>query len=105
MARMSELSTGGALESFIMSEIHAEVKREHDAVKDLTNGPALEPVLLRGDVPEIVNDALKHYAIYHTLDAAERRGDRVFHHDRNLLLFYGNRLRGYDLGRVLAAGS
>ena len=105
MDRYRLLRTGGALDSFLMSELHAEVQRVLDAVKDLTNGPALEPVLLRGDVPEIVNDALKHYAIYHTLDAAERRGDRVFHHDRNLLLFYGNRLRGYDLGRVLAAGS
>ncbi len=86
-----------------MAEVHAEVRRVLDAVRGLADGPALEGVVSHGDVPEIVNDALKHFAIYHTHDAAERRGDRVFHHDRNLLLFYGNRLRGYDLGRTLAA--
>ena len=29
--------------------------------------------------------------------AAARRGDRVFHDDRELLLYYGNRLNAYDL--------
>lgn len=101
MDRYRLLRTGGAQDSFPMAELHSEVRRVLDAVKALPNGPVLEGVLRGGDVPEIVNDALKHYAIYHTNDAAERRGDRVFHHDRKLLLFYGNRLRGYDLGRAL----
>ncbi len=99
------LRTGGTADSFPMSEVHSEVERVLAAVRDLPEPPALEAIIQRGDVPDIVNDALKHFAIYHTLDAAERRGDRVFHHDRNLLRFYGNRLRGYDLGRTLAAGS
>jgi glycerol-3-phosphate O-acyltransferase len=103
MDRYRLLRTGGAVDSFSMAELHAEVQRVLDALRALADGPALEGVIARGDVPEIVNDALKHFAIYHTQDAAERRGDRVFHHDRNLLLFYGNRLRGYDLGRALAS--
>ena len=88
-----------------MADLHSEVQRVLDAVSALPDGPVLEGVVQAGDVPEIVNAALKHYAIYHTHDAAERRGDRIFHRDRNLLLFYGNRLRGYDLGRVLAPSS
>ncbi len=103
MDRYRLLRTGGALDSFPMSEVHAEVQRVLEALQGLPKPPALEPVLQAGDVPEIVNDALKHFAIYHSLNAAERRGDRLFHLDRNLLLFYGNRLRGYDLGRTLAA--
>lgn len=101
MDRYRLLRTGGAQESFPMAQVHAEVERVLAAVRALPGGPQLEGVLREGDVPDIVADALKHYAIYHTRDAAERRGDRVFHNDRNLLLFYGNRLRGYDLGRAL----
>ncbi len=96
------LRTGGAQDSFPMAALHAEVERVLAALEALPDGPRLEPVIRAGDVPEIVADALRHFAIYHTRTAAERRGDRVFHLDRNLLLFYGNRLRGYDLGRALA---
>jgi glycerol-3-phosphate O-acyltransferase len=103
MDRYRLLRTGGAQDSFPMAQVHAEVLRVLEAVRSLPDGPVLEPVVRSGDVPDIINDALKHFAIYHTADAAERRGDRVFHHDRNLLLFYGNRLRGYDLGRALAS--
>jgi len=97
------LRSGGVQDSFPMAEVHAEVQRVLGAIDALADPPSLEAVVARGDVPDIVNDALKHFAIYHTHDAAERCGDRVFHHDRKLLLFYGNRLRGYDLGRSLAA--
>ena len=67
----------------------------------MDDGPVLGTDLQSGDIQEIVGDALKHFSIYHARPAAVRRGDRVFHEDRNLLLFYGNRLRGYDLGRAL----
>ncbi len=98
------LRTGGDTPSFPMSEVHAETGRLLDAVKGADNAPRLGDDLRSGDVPEIVGDALKHFSIYHSHPAARRRGDRVFHEDRNLLLYYGNRLRGYDLGRTLKAG-
>jgi glycerol-3-phosphate O-acyltransferase len=104
MDRFRLLRTGGAVDSFAMAEVHAEVERVLRAARARPSGPVLDPMLSAGDIPEIVGDALKHYAIYHTHAAADRRGDRVFHHARNLLLFYGNRLRGYDLGRQLAGG-
>jgi glycerol-3-phosphate O-acyltransferase len=91
------LRTGGASPSFPMIELHDEVERVLGALRRHPGGPKLEAVLAAGDVPEIVADALKHFAIYHTRPAAVRRGDRVFHEDRNLLLYYGNRLAGYEL--------
>jgi hypothetical protein len=48
---------------------------------------------------DVVADALRHFAIYHTRAAATRRGDRVFATDRNLLFYYQNRLEGYRLER------
>jgi glycerol-3-phosphate O-acyltransferase len=91
------LRTGGATASYAMPELHSEVARVREALRRSDHGPRLGSVVERGDVQEIVADALKHFATYHTRPAARRRGDRVFHEDRNLLLFYGNRLRGYDL--------
>ena len=93
------LRSGGETPSFPMAEVHAETERVLAALKEADNPPQFGPDLRTTDIQEIVSDALKHFAIYHTQPAAVRRGDRVFHEDRNLLLYYGNRLRGYDLGR------
>ncbi len=97
------LRTGGRVSSFPMEEVHQEVERVLGALKDHERGPRLGPLCTAGDIQSIVADALKHFSIYHTRPAAVRRGDRVFPEDRNLLLFYGNRLHGYDLGRILRA--
>ena len=104
MDRYRLLRTGGASESFGMAELHAELDALLAALRAHPAGPALDGLVAAGDVPEIAADAFKHFGIYHARAAAHRQGDRVFHGDRNLLLFYGNRLRGYDLGRRLAVG-
>lgn len=98
------LRTGGRVASFPMHDVHAELSRVRQSLQQRSDGPRLESVICSGDVQEIVADALKHFCIYHTRPAALRRGDRVFHQDRNLLFYYGNRLRGYDLGRQLSTG-
>lgn len=97
------LRTGGANPSFPMEQVHAETERVLAGLEQVADAPLWGDELKGEDVQEIVADALKHYSIYHTNPAAVRRGDRLFHKDPNLLLFYGNRLRGYDLGRILAA--
>lgn len=99
------LRTGGEAASFTMQEVHQEVERVLGAVKRCQaeqGGPRFDGLLTAGDVQAIVNDALRTFGLYHARPAAERHGDRVFHEDRTLLLYYGNRLRGYDLGRALA---
>lgn len=91
------LRTGGESPSFTLAQVHTEVDRLLEAFRRLGMGPRLGPIVREGDVQEIVGDALRAFAIYHTRAAAVRRGDRIFHEDRNLLLFYSNRLSGYDL--------
>lgn len=93
------LQTGGDAPSFAMAEVHSEVERLLGELgrSDVTR-PRLSALLQAGDVQEIVADALRHFAIYHTRPAAVRRGDRLFHEHRNLLCYYGNRLDGYGLG-------
>ena len=91
------LHTGGDVPSFTMADLHLETQRLLDRLASRDDGPCLSPLLAEGDIQEIVSDALTHFSIYHTCPALVRRGDRVFHEDRKLLLFYGNRLNGYGL--------
>jgi len=91
------LHTGGEVASFPMKAVHKETERVLGCLKQRGDGPRLAPELQRGDIQEIVSDALRSFGIYHAHPAATRRGDRVFHEDRNLLLYYSNRLKGYDL--------
>jgi glycerol-3-phosphate O-acyltransferase len=91
------LHTGGELASFPMQELQLEVERLLSALRGRSGGPRPGPVLQGNDVQEVVTDALRAFGTYHDRPAAARRGDRVFHEDRNLLLFYSNRLKGYDL--------
>jgi glycerol-3-phosphate O-acyltransferase len=100
------LHTGGETASFTMAEVHNETADLLEAISELPLKPRLSTMLAEGDIQTIVSDALTHFGIYHTHSAAARRGDRVFHEDRNLLLFYANRLEGYGLpalSRRLAA--
>ncbi len=91
------LHTGGEVASFTMNAVHQETERVLNLLKERTDGPRLGGELPRGDIQEIVSEALRSFGIYHAHPAARRRGDRVFHEDRNLLLYYSNRLQGYDL--------
>ena len=95
------LRTGGEHPSFTMAQVHKQVDRMLTIFAEMEDGPRMGPVVRDGDVQEIVADALRAFTVYHTHPAAIRRGDRVFHEDRNLLLFYSNRLDGYELEKVL----
>lgn len=101
MDRYRLLRTGGASPSIPMDEVCTATDRVLGALGELPVAPHLGDEVARNDVRGVVDDALRHYDCYHLHPAATRRGDRVFHEARNLLLYYGNRLRGYDLGRSL----
>ncbi len=91
------LHTGGEVASFTMAEVHNETADLLETIRALPRAPRLSSMLAEGDIQTIVGDALTHFGIYHTRAAVVRHGDRVFHEDRNLLLFYANRLEGYGL--------
>ena len=95
------LRTGGRSPSVTASDLATETERVVGALRRSAKGPRMSDELAR-DPKAVVDDALRAFASYHTHPAAVRRGDRVFHENRNLLLYYGNRLKGYDLGRNLS---
>jgi glycerol-3-phosphate O-acyltransferase len=91
------LRTGGTQPSVQLSELAPEVERVVDRLRARQGGPRLGVELAQRDARVIIDDALRHFQSYHTQPAAVRRGERVLHRDRNLLYYYGNRLRHYGL--------
>jgi glycerol-3-phosphate O-acyltransferase len=93
------LRTGGPEESVPMTEAYTRVDRVLGSLRKLAGESRLrlDEVLKRQDTGAIVGDALAHLKSYHRRPALVRRGDRLFHEDRNLLLYYHNRLTGFGL--------
>ena len=89
------LHTGGSVGSFSMVELHSAVEAFIERLRHLPDPPRLGALEARGDVVEIVADALKHFAIYHSRPLAVRRGNRIYPNDRKLLFYYANRVRSY----------
>ena len=98
------LRSGGPDESMLLSDTCEDIDRLMVRLRELSQADKLklDKTLVQGDAAQVLNEALVHLKSYHTRPALERRGDRVFHLDRKLLLYYQNRLNGYDLqdGRV-----
>ncbi|RJO68501.1 MAG: hypothetical protein C4523_07675 [Myxococcales bacterium] len=85
--------------SLPMAEAYRAVDRTLAALGRLAERSRLrlaEPSKTDG-APEAIDRALKLFGCYHKRPATERRGDRLFPGDMNLLYYYRNRLWGYDL--------
>jgi glycerol-3-phosphate O-acyltransferase len=95
------LRTGGAEESMPLTEAYARVERALDGLRAraAAGEVRLDASLGEKDTVALVNEALAHLRSYHRQPALVRRGDRLFHVDRNLLLYYQNRLDGLKLGQ------
>lgn len=93
------LRTGGSTESLPLAEAHDRVDRTLRALRALAADKRLrlDNTVSAADASQVIDEALVHLGSYHTKPALVRRGDRLFHVDRNLIYFYNNRLSGYGL--------
>ena len=93
------LRTGGPEESIPMTEAYSRVDRTLGTLREFEqdNRLRLDESIRGKDTGAVVGDALAHLKSYHRRPALLRRGDRLFHIDRNLLLYYHNRLTGFGL--------
>ncbi len=92
------LRTGGPEESIPVPEAYARVDKTLQALRRLESQQRLmlDQPLRDYDVPALVNYSLAHLSSYHRRPAVERRGDRLFHIDRNLIFYYQNRLEAHS---------
>ncbi|MFC1610237.1 1-acyl-sn-glycerol-3-phosphate acyltransferase [Myxococcota bacterium] len=88
------LRTGGQEESLALTEVYDRLDRELAVLRRAAEAGQirLDDTLSKRDTVSIVGEALAHLASYHSRPALVRRGDRLFHEDCNLLLYYQNRL-------------
>jgi glycerol-3-phosphate O-acyltransferase len=93
------LRTGGSEESILMQEAYSRVDRTLGILREFEQDHRLrlDASLKQKDTGAVVGEALAHLKSYHRRPALLRRGDRLFHIDRNLLLYYHNRLTGFGL--------
>lgn len=91
------LRTGGAELSLPMGQVHQRVRHYLRAARaERDRGRLLLDGMLRdGDEASVTAHALKLFGSYHRRPALTRRGDRLFHDERKLLLYYQNRLEGW----------
>ncbi|MGC3996453.1 MAG: 1-acyl-sn-glycerol-3-phosphate acyltransferase [Anaeromyxobacter sp.] len=100
------LRTGGREPSFPAVEVHERTARLLEGLRRAAAAGQvrLDDTLRDRDAGAVVASALAHLASYHRRPAVVRRGDRLFHEDRNLLLYYQARIDslGLEAGRVAA---
>ena len=93
------LRTAGDGSGVEMAVLGDRVRRVATAIRGLSDQGRIQlaPAVARGNPAEIIADALSHFGSYHRQPVMQRRGDRVFAENMNLLLYYRNRLEGYGL--------
>jgi len=95
------LRTGGETESLTFNEAARLVETLRDRLGALAGegGIRLDERVRLLEPGDLILHALRALGTYHSRPALERRGDRLFARDRNLLFYYRNRLNGYGLER------
>ncbi|MBI2567488.1 MAG: 1-acyl-sn-glycerol-3-phosphate acyltransferase [Candidatus Schekmanbacteria bacterium] len=100
------LRTGGTTESFSMYQVEEAMIRVLDAVRQLARAGAVrcDERLAKSGAEQLISNALRYFGTYHRRPVLERRGDRLYAVDRNLLYYYHNRATGYGLEASAATG-
>ena len=95
------LRTPDRQESFNLKNLYRRVQNLLEQVRKMEQSSQvrLDHTLHSKDAISVVSESLAHLGSYHRKPALVRRGDRVFDIDRNLLLYYQNRLAGFDIPR------
>ena len=99
------LRTGGQEESMPLVECYQRLERTLARMRSMDQAGKLRLAdsLKTRDTVKLVSQGLTHLNSYHQRPALQRRGDRLFHLDRNLLLYYQNRLRPLLTGEEATA--
>jgi glycerol-3-phosphate O-acyltransferase len=97
------LRTGGAYESVAAADVAARLR---DLLRIVGSLAAEGKIRLDEDLEdrpaeEVLTHALKLFGTYHSKPALQRRGNRLYANQMNLLYYYANRLDGYDIETLL----
>ena len=98
------LRTGGTDDSMPLPDAYRRIDRAMKALRLLEREDRiiLDETARSKDTVFMASEALAHLKAFHRHPALVRRGDRLFYEDRNLLLFYQNRLTGFGLKELEA---
>jgi len=88
------LRTGGKRDSCPLPDVYHDLEVELLRLKKAESAGEilLDETIHSEDPVKIMGEALSHLSVDQSHPAVVRKGDRLFHKDRNQLLYYGNRL-------------
>lgn len=94
MDRYRLLRTGGSQSSYKLQEFYQRMEKPWGALKKLEKEDKvrLDDILHEEDSVAVLSEALAHLNSFHLKPVLVRKGDRLFPEDRNLLLYYQNRV-------------
>ncbi|HKY62293.1 MAG TPA: 1-acyl-sn-glycerol-3-phosphate acyltransferase [bacterium] len=92
------LRTGGSQPSMPLMETYSRLQKMLKWLGDLEkkNEIRLDRTLQAGDPVAVLGEALAHLKDYHVHPVLERKGDRLFHFDRQLIFYYQNRMNAVE---------
>jgi glycerol-3-phosphate O-acyltransferase len=88
------LRTGGSQESLPLPEVYLRLENAWGTLKKMeaAGRVRLDDTLHLDDPVAVLSEALVHLKTHHLEPVLLRKGDRLFHHDQKLLLYYQNRV-------------
>ena len=96
------LRAGGSETSVPLQDAYKRVDMTLRALRNLSDHGRIrmDKTVGRGDTVLMMGEALAHFQSFHQHPALVRRGNRLYHMDRNLIFYYRNRLSGFGLKEV-----
>lgn len=96
------LRSGGSEESVPLEAVYRRLEATLRSLRRLADRGRIrmDRTLSGGDTVLMVGEALAHFQSFHQHPAIVRKGDRLYHQDRNLIYYYRNRLTGFGLSEV-----
>ena len=96
------LRSGGVEESMPLTEVYRRIEYTLKELRTLSSWGRirLDRTVGGNDTVLMMGEALTHFQSFHRNPAVVRRGDRLYHVDRNLIYYYRNRLTGFGLKEV-----
>ncbi|MGB1204780.1 MAG: 1-acyl-sn-glycerol-3-phosphate acyltransferase [Chitinophagales bacterium] len=79
------------------------VEKVRDKIKEMSNNNKIQSYTLNGDITRLIQHGIDNLGVYHASKPLKKTADgqSVTSESMNLLLFYHNRLKGYQLEDVI----
>ena len=97
------IQTGGKEDSLPFKDVYETMEKLLPIIQKMVDEGEIkiDEKIRNASIEKIMDEALAHFRIYHTKNVMYRQGDRIYHNDPSLILYYQNRLQNYGLEKQM----